>query len=70
MDLKKMTLGQRIVAMARVCSAEHIRQEIQTAPADRAEIDAIARAVPPSPFSKQQIPTERFISIPVMPEVA
>jgi hypothetical protein len=67
MDLEKLTIGERIVALARVAAAEHIRQEVA---ASTEGIDEVARQLPPSPFSRQPIPVERFISFPNRTEVA
>jgi hypothetical protein len=67
MEMESMSLGERIVAMARIAAAEHVRQELEEATRELHEIDS---AAPGNPFSQTEIPTERFVSMPSRAEVA
>ncbi len=42
MDLQRLSLGERMVTVARLLAAEHVRQELHDRPADLAELHALS----------------------------
>lgn len=42
MDLQRLSLGERMVTVARLLAAEHVRQELHDRPADLAELHAVS----------------------------